>query len=239
MMKRNTLKIPVLLFLFSILLSVNVIVAQEDEEAKKAEHLKELEALRVKRDSTLSILSEMKLTELVDQMNKDSQTREHFNSPAYREMIRKRKAQSQDLFDIISKNEVVTYIPLMALMKINREAYEQTDPQVRLAALKEAFKQTKMYNRWGIPHLYWQAPAKAMIGLGKVAEATLKTFLVDKTPADIFGHEEELEIEAYKYRRCDYALAMLMAIRNQDVKEISRDPKQRDAIIEAILLEKE
>lgn len=237
MMKKNTFKIPVLLFLICIGFSIKVMVAQADEEAKKAQHLKELEALKIKRDSTLAILSSMNLTELVNHMNKDSQTREHFNSPAYREIIHKRRSQGQALFDIIGKNGGVTYIPLMALMKINKEVYEQTDPQLRLAALEEAFKQTKMYNRWGIPHLYWQAPAKAMIGLGKMSEATLKTFLTDKTPADIFGYEEELELEIYKYRRCDYALAMLMAIRNQNVKEISKDPTQRDDIIKGILME--
>lgn len=241
MMKRNKSNIPIVITLGIALLASSTILAQDDVKPgiTKAQHLSDLEALKIKRDSTLAVLAQMELPALVEQMNKDSRTKEHFNSSAYREVVNNRKSESQALLKIIKKQQKVAYIPLMALRKINKEAYEETDIQLRLNALADAFRETIVYNRWGIPHLYWQAPAKSMIELGGDAEKTLKSFLSDKSPCGIMGYEEELEMEAYKYRKCDYALAMIMVIRDQNVKEIPKDPAKRDIMIEEILAEEE
>ncbi len=238
-MKRNLNRTSTLLFLAFMLVLNLAMVAQEDQAARKSKHLKDLEALQQKRDSTLEAIGRMGLSELVAQMNKDSRNREHFNSPAYREVVHRRRGQGQALFDIIGQMKDVAYIPLMALRRIDMEVYLKTDSELRLKALIEAFRQTKMYNRWGVPHLYWQAPAKSMIELGKVAEDSLKLFLKDTSQADIFGYEEELEVQAYNYRKCDYALAMILASRGQGVKDLPQRPSERDRIIEQILEEKE
>jgi len=241
MMKRNKSNIRIVITLGIALLASSIVLAQDEEKPgiTKAQHLSDLEALKVKRDSTHAVLKQMELPALVEQMNKDSKTREHFNSSAYREVVNNRKSESQALFEIIQKQQKAAYIPLMALRKINKEAYDSTDVQLRLDALADALRETIVYNRWGIPHLYWQAPAKSMIELGGDAEKTLKSFLSDESPCGIMGYEEELEMEAYKYRRCDYALAMLMVIRDQNVKEIPKDPAKRDKMIEEILAEEE
>lgn len=240
-MKRNKSNIPIVIALGIALLASSTILAQDEVKPgiTKAQHLSDLEALKIKRDSTHAVLKQMELPALVEQMNKDSRTREHFNSSAYREVVNNRKSESQALLEIIEKQEKVSYIPLMALRKINKKAYEETDVQLRLNALADALRETIVYNRWGIPHLYWQAPAKSMIELGGDAEKTLKSFLSDESPCAIMGYEEELEMEAYKYRRCDYALAMIMEIRDQNVKEIPKDPAGRDKMIEEILAEEE
>lgn len=216
------------------------ILAQEDEkpDTSLAKHMSDLETLRIKRDSTLAVINKMELPALMELMNKDSRSREHFNSPAYREVVHNRKSEGEALLKIIIDQKMVAYIPLMALRSIDKESYDKTDTLVRLDALADAFRQTAMYNRWGIPHLYWQAPAKSIIELGVDAEEILKSFLSDRSPAGIMGYEEELEIEAYRYRKCDYALAMIMAIRGQNVKEIPKTSEERDKIIEEILAER-
>jgi len=241
-MKRNKSNIRIVIALGIALLLNSTILAQDDVKPgiTKDQHLSDLEALKIKRDSTLAVLAQMELPALVELMNKDSRTKEHFNSSAYREVVHNRKSESQALFEIIIKEQQkVAYIPLMALRKINKEAYDSTDVQLRLDALADAFRETIVYNRWGIPHLYWQAPAKSMIELGGDAEKTLKSFLSDESPCAIMGYEEELEMDAYKYRKCDYALAMIMVIRDQNVKEIPKDPAIRDKMIEEILAEEE
>ena len=201
------------------------------------QHQSEMEALRIKRDSTLAAIQKMKLPELVGQMNKDSRTREHFNSPAYREVIHNRKSDGRELLDIITKQQKVTYIPLMALRKIDIQNYNKTDINIRKNALIDSFRQTTIYNRWGIPHLYWQAPAQSMIELGADAEKALKPFLKDQTKALIMGYEEELEMETYNYRKCDYALAMIMEIRSANVKEVPKKLEERDMMIKELLEE--
>ena len=223
----------------STMFADNTLNAQNDGKptVTQEQHQRDMEALRIKRDSTLAVISKLKLPELVEQMNKDSRTREHFNSPAYREVVHNRKRESNELFEIINEQQKVGYIALMALRKMDIELYSKTDVDLRLSALAESFRQTKVYNRWGIPHLYWQAPAKSMIELGEEAEKVLKGFLKDQTKVLIMGHEEELEIEMYQYRKCDYALAMIMEIRGQSVKEIPRKTADRDQMIEKILEE--
>ena len=220
-------------------IGIDFLYAQNENKAtvSQEQHLRNMDMLQKKRDSTLAVVRNSKLPELLGQMNKDSKTREHFNSPAYREMTRNRKGESNALFELINQHEKVGYITLMALRKMDVELYGKTDVGLRLNALAESFRETKVYNRWGIPHLYWQAPAKSMIELGEDAEKVLKEFLKDQTKALIMGHEEELEMEMYGYRKCDYALAMIMEIKGQIVKEIPRKAAERDQMIEKILEE--
>ena len=239
---KELLKIIVLIMLLTTIggaNGTNFLFAQNDNKSTISleQHQRDMDVLQKKRDSTLAVISEFNISELFNQMNKDSRTREHFNSPVYREMVHNRKRESNELFEMINKQQKVGYISLMALRKMDIKLYTKTETGIKLNALAESFRQTKVYNRWGIPHLYWQAPAKSFIELGEASEKILKSFLKDKSVVMMMGHEEELEIERYKYRKCDYALAMIMEIRGQRVKEIPQKTTDRDKMIVKILEE--
>ena len=77
--------------------------------------------------------------------------------------------------------------------------------------LLEEFSKSTSYNLWGMPHLYWEAAALALIKCEQKAEEGLKQYLKITDPAPVWGSEEGVEYEAYMYRKCDYALAMIMS----------------------------
>jgi hypothetical protein len=213
-----------------------------EAQAKKItqeEHLNNINELKLKRDSTLAVIKEMPVKSLVMEMDKDAvKHREPFNSPAYREITRNRKSSGDDLLKEIENSRSLSYISILALRKVNKSAYDKiVESKVVCATLLDEFAKTKSYNMWGLPHLYWEDAAKAIIECGKEAESGLKQFLSDKSPAPVWGSETYLEYETYLYRRCDYALAMILAIRGNDIKEIPISPEKRDAIIKELIME--
>ena len=208
--------------------------AQQSKEvnAKQTKHLQKMEKLEQKRLVALENIKKMEMPELVDQMDRDANKgREPFNSNAYREITRNKKSQGASLFQELTKRKEVSYITLLALRTIDSANYKTLDQQLKLDVLLGEFARSKSYNKWGIPHLYWEDAAKSVIELGKPAEPGLISFLKDCQPAPVWGSEEVIVYETYKYRRCDYALAMLMTIRGEKVADIPESPKARNELI--------
>jgi hypothetical protein len=204
-------------------------------QALRQEHVKQMEELQAKRKETLAAIASMDLPALVSQMEEDARSGvEPFNSPAYREVTRQWSDQGGALRREIETRKTVSYLPLLALRKIDSRAYTSLAVELRLNALLTQLGRTKSYNKWGIPHLYWEDAAKALVELGSAAEPGLKGYLKDRSPAPVWGSEEVAEYEAYQYRRCDYALALVMEIRGQSTKELPVNPRERDALISEI-----
>lgn len=202
------------------------------------QHTQNMNSLKIKRDSTLKVIKGMDVRKLYQRMNQDAEgNSEPYNSLAYRELTRNRTNQGDELFQLLQDQRKVSYIPLLALRKINPDSYGQLSAETKVASLVGELGRNKQYNTWGLPHLYWEDAAKAVIELGKDAEKPLKALLKDKSKAPVWGGEEYLEYEAYGYRRCDYALAMLMSIRKQSVKNLPKSVRQREALIANLLNE--
>lgn len=227
---------------YSLLILLSITIAMplkaQVKVSTEKQHMAQLSALKVKRDSTLRLMKEMPVKSLVIQMDKDAKMQmAPFNSSAFREITTNRKSDGNELFKEIENSRETGYISILALRKINPEAYNKLKQDAVCSVLIEQFSVTKSYNMWGLPHLYWEEAAKAIIECGKYAEDSLKKFLADKSPAPVWGSEEGLEYEAYMYRRCDYALALIMAIRGEDTREISKSAEKRDAIIKDLIME--
>jgi hypothetical protein len=159
--------------------------------------------------------------------------REPFNSPAYREVTRNRKDQGPALLQSV-RTARPSFITLLALRAVDSAAYGTVDATLRRDVLVGALAQSTSYNLWGLPHLYWEDAAKAIIELKDDAIPPLKTLLADTSSAPVWGSEEHREYEAYMYRRCDYALALILAIRGQDLKSLPTNPAERDKLIEQV-----
>lgn len=210
---------------------------QETAETRAAreEHVRQMEELETKRQETVAKIQAMEFPALMSLMEEDSDRGiEPFNSPAYREVTNQRGEERLRLLEEIKAREAVPYLPLLALRKIDSGGYESLESDIKLHALLTEFGRSQSYNKWGLPHLYWEDAAEALVELGKEAEPGLKKYLKDRSPAPVWGSEEVAEYEAYQYRRCDYALALLMEIWGQSVKELPRDPEARDALIQEI-----
>jgi len=203
-----------------------------DTHELRDKHVRQMEELDAKRQATLAKLGSMDLPALVSLLEEDAQKMvEPFNSPAYREITKQRRDQHEALLEQIKERKVVSYLPLLALRAIDPRGYASLDGSLKVEALLGAFGRSESYNMWGLPHLYWEDAAKAMMELGEVAVPGLTSYLQDRSPAPVWGSEETAEYEAYQYRRCDYALAMLMEMRGENVKALPQDPKKRDALI--------
>lgn len=207
----------------------------KEVSAAQAKHLKEIAELEKKRTATLEKVRQMPMPELVKQMDDDAEKgREPFNSPAYREVTRNKQSQGDALLQEIGKSKQVSYISLLALRKIDAAKYETLDQQFKLDALLREFARSTSYNKWGIPHLYWEDTAKALIELGEPALPRLQQFLSDCQPAPVWGSEESAVYQQYQYRRCDYALALIMSIRGEKVADLPESPEARDNLIKAL-----
>lgn len=205
---------------------------QKEIQAQQTGHLQQMEKLKQKRVATLEKIKQMQIPELVTQMEQDvKKGREPFNSPAYREVTRNKKTEGASLLQELTTRKEVSYITLLALRSIDADRYKQVDQSLKVGILLSEFGRSESYNKWGLPHLYWEDAAKAVIESGDSAVPGLKKYLTDCKPAPVWGSEEVMEYEAYKYRRCDYALAMLMAIRGENVAEIPKSPDARDQLI--------
>lgn len=193
-----------------------------------------MEDAATKRVATEASLRSMSLPDLIRRMDQDAAAgREPFNSPAYREVTKNRKDQGPALLQSV-RTARPSLITLLALRTVDPVAYGSLDVTIRRDALIGALAQSKSYNLWGLPHLYWEDAAKAIIELKGDAIAPLKALLTDTSPAPVWGSEEHREYEAYMYRRCDYALALILAIRGEGLKSLPTNPAERDKLIEQV-----
>lgn len=200
-----------------------------------AEKVKELSGLQEKRVAYEQKLSNMSVTQLAGEMSSDSDKgREQFNSAAYRETVRRGKPAASELSAQLKRNDRGSLVGLLALKQVDADQYRSLGPAFRVAVLIDALKTSKYFNVWGVPHLYWEDAAKAVIDEGEAAAPSLLALLRDTRPAPVFGSEGAQINQQYHYRVCDYAWALLNEGRKQKAA-IPADVAERDRLIEQAL----
>jgi hypothetical protein len=203
-----------------------------DDGGAVADKAKALAALQDKRTAYEAKLKKMNITELTAQLASDSaKGREPFNSTAYREIVARGPAATSDLKTAAMRRDRSSLLALLALRTVDPGSYATLDQAARVDTLVDALKNAQFFNAWGIPHLYWEEAAKALIAEGTAAERPLIALLGDRRPAPVFGSEGAALNREYGYRVCDYAWALLDAARGRKI-DIPADPAARDRLIE-------
>ncbi len=175
----------------------------------------------------------MSLSDLAGRLQKDALSgREPFNSMAYREVVRRGRKAAPELVGSIDSGGREQLLTLLAGWRLDRDQYSRVPAKRRVSILTESLANAKSFNTWGLPHIYWEDAAQALIFEGEAARAPLGRLLTDKRAAPVWGSEEAIESQAYGFRVCDYAWALLLAIDGEQVG-IPRESAQRDALIAA------
>jgi len=197
----------------------------------QASQLEEFARLRAAREAALAAMS---VLELAGELEKESETRlEPFNSLAFREMVGRGEEAARELAGLIVAEDRKSLFGLLALRAMSEQVYQSLAPQLRIGILVDALRTSEFFNTWGIPDLYWEDAAQAIIDEGADAEKALTPLLDDKRPAPTWGEEEYAHFQEYQYRVADYALALILAIRG-DERQIPADPGERDQMITAL-----
>ena len=207
-----------------------------DATTEKAveERTKQLNELQEKRENLRKQLQAMDVKQLAHELEAASQKGlEPFNSMAFREMVSRGEAAGSELKPLLTQADHKSLLGLLALRKISPTQYRSLEAAFRVHVLVDALRTSKYFNKWGLPHLYWEDAAKAIIAEGKAAEPSLIALLKDTREAPMWGSEEVVEYQKYHYRVCDYAWALLTEIRGQKV-EIPVDPAERDKLIAGV-----
>lgn len=193
--------------------------------------LKQVEEAQAKQREIQAQYKAMQVPELAQRLEADSvKDVEPFNSLAYREVISRGPTVARELASFVKTPDRSSFLTLIAVRKVDKGVYESIETRARAQILTDALRTSKYFNSWGLPHLYWEDAAKAIIELRDAAVEPLKPLLQDKRDAPVWGSEEVMEYQKYKYRVCDYAWAMLMEIEGKKV-EIPADPAARDRLI--------
>jgi hypothetical protein len=108
------------------------------------------------------------------------------------------------LFKSIVDSSQKEYFKLMALKKLDEASYARIPARQGAAILTDALAKSESFNAWGIPNHYWESSAKAITAYGADAVPYLERLLDDKRPAPVWGSEEAMIYDRYKFRVCDY-----------------------------------
>jgi hypothetical protein len=223
--------------LTTLLLSSSSIGCSGPSEPPKEvrEFLQREETGKAKREKIVAEHKAMRVPELAKKLETDS-TRyvEPFNSVAFREIASRGEWDAPDLVALVKAPNRSSLLTLLALRKADAKSYKNLDAKLRAAILVDALRTSKQFNVWGLPHLYWEDAARAVIETGAAAVPPLKELLYDQRDAPMWGSEEVVEYQRYKYKVRDYAWALLMEIRGRK-PEIPTDPNERDKAISAML----
>lgn len=199
--------------------------------------LRKVETGAAKRQAVQAEYRAMTVPQLVNRLEADAaRDVEPFNCLAYRELVSRGPQVGKELASFIKAPDRASFLTLVALRKVNTDVYQAVDRQVAVRILIDALRTSKYFNTWGLPHLYWEDAAKAIMEQGNLAVEPLKALLQDKREAPVWGSEEVMEYRRFKYRVCDYAWALLMEIRKEKVA-IPVDLRSRDERILAALKE--
>ena len=194
----------------------------------------QLDELRTKRENRLKQLKAMDVAQLARELAADSERGlEPFNSMAFAETVSRGQDMGLRLKPLLTQPDHKSLLGLLALRKASPTQYQALDPAFKVRVLTDALSTSRYFNKWGLPHLYWEDAAKTLIGEGEAAEKPLIALLKDTREAPMWGSEEVQEYEKYKYRVRDYAWAMLNEIKGRKVA-IPTDPAQRDKLIAAV-----
>jgi hypothetical protein len=197
----------------------------------------QLQEMAKKRETYQKELAQMNPAQLYEILQKESLAgREPYNSMAYTELVSRGEKASPELQSLLKQPDRSSLLGLLALRDMDQGLYRKLEPSFRIVVLVEALEKSEYFNSWGLPHLYWESAAKALIAEGRAAEDSLKKLLDDERPAPMWGQEEVIEYRTYSYRVRDYAWALILAIR-QEKQEIPTEPAKRDELIARMLKE--
>lgn len=186
---------------------------------------------QARQKAVLAEYKAMQIPQLAQKLEADSlKSIEPFNSLAYREVVSRGPSAGRELASFVKNPDRSSFLTLVAVRKVNQDVYASISDKTRATILVDALRNSKSFNTWGLPHLYWEDSAKAIIELQGAAVDPLRSLLGDKREAPVWGGEEYQEYQTYKYRVNDYAWALLLAIQNKKV-EIPTDPATRDKLI--------
>lgn len=218
-----------LALLFSVIGSGCAQAQQPPPEGQ--ELLKTLEQGAATREAIEAELKAMDVQQLIDLLEADSRRGyEPFNSLAYRELTTRGPKIGEELVSRIKSPDKTSFLTLIALREVNKDLYATVKPDLGLAILLDTLTTSEFFNAWGMPHLYWEDAALAVIEYGRAAIEPLQPLLKDDRLAPVWGSEEAMESDLYQYRVNDYAWAMLIEIRG-DRMEIPVDSTARDKLI--------
>lgn len=185
------------------------------------------------REAIEAELTQMNVPQLVETLQSESlRGVEPFNSLVYRELVSRGPDSGEELAASITKPDRSSFLSLLALRQIDGERYRSLEPDLGVSILVDALQTSTYFNVWGLPHLYWEDAAQAIIDYGPDAEASLRKLLDDDREALVWGSEEVMEAKLYNYRVKDYAWALLKEISGEGF-EIPLEPEARDRLIEA------
>jgi len=195
----------------------------------------QLEDLARKRQVRESTFQRMNTEDLAQELIADSKRGvEPFNSLPYKLLLTRGSAAAGALKASLTGADRTSFLGLLALRGVDSAQYRSLSSAFRIGVLVDALKTAQTFNAWGLPHLSWEDAAKALIAEGRPAEAALRPLLKDCRPAPMWGSEEVMESAKYKYRLCDYVLALMLASRGERVT-IPVEPEARDRMIERLL----
>jgi len=158
--------------------------------------------------------------------------KEPFNSLAYRELQGRSDVSADSLVSLINQTKNGNaLLPLLLLRKLHEQQYLVLPAEVRAAVLTDALQNSKMFNTWGLPHLYLEDASKAMLETGKSTYPALRRMLSDTRPAPVFGSKQFMEYKRYNYRVCDYALFFLEKMQGKAEFRMPVSPADRDSLI--------
>ena len=190
-----------------------------------------IEALDEKRLTREKELASMDIPQIVEELQQESKRGvEPFNSMPYKEIIARGEEAGPELFKLLKAADRSSILGLLALRQVDKGLYSELDPDFRMNVLIDTLVTSRTFNIWGMPHLYWEDAAMALIDEGRVALEMLKPIINDTREAPMWGSEEVLEYQTYAYRVRDYAWAISLAILGEEVK-IPTSPEDRDKLI--------
>lgn len=165
-------------------------------------------------------------------MEQSKAQREPFNSPAYRELKDRRDVDSKTLVALVKGNDNSSgLLPLLLLRRLDEKSYLGLAPELRAKILTNALERSKSFNVWGLPSFYLEDASRAMVETGKSGVPGLKRLLADTSPAPVFGSQEAMVYQQYKFRVCDYALFFLEQIAGKQDFQMPVSPSERDVVI--------
>ena len=195
------------------------------------ELLQQLEAGAATREAVEAELKAMDVPKLVKRLEADAARGvEPFNSLAYPEFVSRGPGVGEALASSIKAPDRTSFLTLLALREVDRDRYRSFNPELGIAILVDALGTSEYFNAWGMPHLYWEDASEAIIEYDELAIEPLRQLLDDNREAPVWGSEEVLEYNIYKYRVKDYAWALLMEIKGVEL-EVPIHPAERDNLI--------
>ena len=193
-----------------------------------------LQAAEVKRENRKAALKEMTIEELHRELTKESERGlEPFNSMTLQEVVSRGQSAARSLAPLVKKADKSSLLSLLAVKKVNPDAYTAMESRFRLSVMIDALRTSKYFNTWGLPHVKWEDAAKAIADEKQAALQALKPLLSDKRQAPVWGSEDYAEYQRYQYRVCDYALALTYEARGEKLS-IPVDPRERDVLIQRL-----